>query len=66
MPNIQIKDAERLREDNESELCDHPQLLKEYDFGSATGDYICSKCGAFVWGPTHAKARARADESAGD
>jgi len=26
--------------------CNHPNLEKEYDLGSATGDYVCTQCGS--------------------
>ena len=26
--------------------CEHPDLDREYDLGSNTGDYVCTVCGA--------------------
>lgn len=42
---MQIKEAAALRKSWGDKPCDHPALSKEYHFGSATGDYVCTTCG---------------------
>ncbi|ODA08274.1 hypothetical protein [Paenibacillus polymyxa] len=55
MANIQMKEVaeikKRWREKDGDKHCDHPFLLKEYNLGSSTGDYVCSQCGTAGWGP---------------
>ena len=47
---MKTTEAEALRERWGDEPCDHPSLEKEYELGSATGDYVCTKCGHTGWG----------------
>lgn len=47
---MQIKKANKLREEWGNKPCDHPSLEKEYHNGSATGDYVCKQCGEARWG----------------
>ena len=47
---MQIHEALALRTSWGNSPCDHPQLEKEYELGSATGDYVCKKCGQAGWG----------------
>ena len=47
---MQTKEAEKLRERWRDKPCDHPSLAKEYEMGSATGDYVCTQCGEARWG----------------
>ena len=51
--SIQMKEALELRKrwkEIGNKPCDHPgELVKEYDLGTATGDYVCSKCGEPFW-----------------
>lgn len=28
--------------------CEHPAFAKEYDLGVRTGNFVCTRCGAFV------------------
>ncbi|MFE6075652.1 hypothetical protein ACFVQB_14365 [Paenibacillus sp. NPDC057886] len=54
MDNIRTKEAAEIRkqwkEKHGDESCDHPYLLREYEKGSSTGDYVCVKCGESDWG----------------
>jgi len=50
MGNIQIKEAQKIAETWTGGECTHPSLYKEYDLGSATGDYICKTCGKAGFG----------------
>lgn len=47
---MQLKDAQKLEDKWGGGPCDHPKLEKEYDRGTATGDYVCTRCGASGWG----------------
>lgn len=47
---MQAKEAKALREQWGDRSCDHPSLEKEYELGSATGDYVCTTCGRSGWG----------------
>ena len=42
---MQQKDAIKLKDDRGDEPCSHPSLEKEYELGTATGDYVCTSCG---------------------
>lgn len=42
---MQQKKALELRKQWGDRPCDHPTLEKEYELGSATGDYVCTTCG---------------------
>lgn len=53
---MQLEDAAKLREKWGDKPCDHPSLAKEYQFGSATGDYVCTQCGKAGWGRDWARA----------
>lgn len=44
MTCMQMSDANELRRRHGGEPCDH-DWEKEYYLGSATGDYVCRKCG---------------------
>jgi len=46
MGNIQNKEALKIAENWSGGDCPHDTVNKEYYLGAATGDYICSKCGA--------------------
>lgn len=46
MGNIQNDEARKIEENWQGGSCTHPIVFKEYYLGSATGDYICSTCGA--------------------
>lgn len=39
------KRAQELRDAWGDMPCDHPQLAKLYDLGSATGSFACTQCG---------------------
>lgn len=47
---MQMKEAIELRKLWSGRTCDHPDLDKEYDLGSATGDYVCTTCGRSGFG----------------
>lgn len=47
---MQAKTARRLREAWGDKPCNHPNLEKEYELGSDTGDYVCTSCGKSGWG----------------
>jgi len=47
---MQMKKAAELRGKWGNKPCDHPSLDKEYELGTATGDYVCTKCGEAGWG----------------
>ena len=36
---------EKKKKQNPQLRCEHPNIEKEYYFGSPTGDYLCTKCG---------------------
>jgi hypothetical protein len=42
---MQVKEALELRKVWGNKPCEHPTLEKEYELGSATGDYVCKTCG---------------------
>ncbi|NOQ23783.1 MAG: hypothetical protein GQ564_00330 [Bacteroidales bacterium] len=42
---MQFKESQRLRADWDGSDCDHPRILKEYDLGAATTDWVCDTCG---------------------
>lgn len=48
---MQLKDAAKLRQKWGDKACSHPKVVKEYDLGAATGDYVCTTCGESGWGP---------------
>ncbi len=48
---MQGKKAKELQKSFGNKPCDHPYLDKEYELGAATGDYVCTTCGATGWGP---------------
>ncbi len=48
---MQTNEAEELRIRWGEAPCAHPSLEKEYELGSATGDYVCTRCGHTGWGP---------------
>lgn len=56
MPNIQNDEAQELSKNYKGGPCSHPELYKEYYKSSATGDYVCSRCGEAFWGPTYTAA----------
>lgn len=47
---MQMKEAAESRERWGGKPCDHPNLDKEYELGTATGDYVCTTCGKAGWG----------------
>lgn len=47
---MQANEAAKLRARWGGKPCDHPQVMKEYDLGTATGDYVCTTCGEAGWG----------------
>jgi hypothetical protein len=47
---MQMKDAKALRKRWVGKACSHPEIEKEYDLGTATGDYVCTRCGQAGWG----------------
>jgi len=58
MPNIQSSEVKR----KDIPGCTHSSLSKEYYLGSATGDYVCDKCGKSGFGrnwPNNDKAPAK-------
>lgn len=42
---MQRKDIRLLQEKWGDKPCDHPELEKEYELGTSTGDYVCTTCG---------------------
>lgn len=42
---MQMQEARNLRAKWGGKACNHSELEKEYDLGTATGDYVCTKCG---------------------
>lgn len=40
-----MRDAERLREAWGGKACAHRDLVREYDLGAHTGDFVCRTCG---------------------
>lgn len=53
MKNIQMEEARELNEKWKKEgqpQCVHANLAKEYHLGTATGDYVCTRCGTSGWG----------------
>jgi hypothetical protein len=56
---MQMLKATEIRKSWGNKPCDHPHLAKEYHFGTATGDYICTQYGESGWDsdwPTKEKA----------
>lgn len=49
---MQQKDALELKEQWGDKLCEHPDLEREYELGSATDDYVCTTCGETKHGNT--------------
>lgn len=47
---MQMDEAARLRKNWNGDPCPHSNLEKEYELGSATGDYICTRCGESGYG----------------
>ena len=47
---MQIQTAAELNRTWGNKPCEHLELEKEYDKGSATGDYVCKQCGQASWG----------------
>ena len=47
---MQSERAKELQRTWGDQPCDHPHLEKEYELGSATGDYVCTRCGESRWG----------------
>jgi hypothetical protein len=47
---MQLKKAAELKRERGDKPCDHSNLEKEYDLGSATGDYVCTQCGEAGFG----------------
>jgi hypothetical protein len=45
---MQNSKANRLQKAWGDKPCDHPHVEKEYYLGAATGDYVCTRCGADV------------------
>ncbi len=47
---MQFNKAQELQREAEKsgKECDHKHISKEYHFGTQTGDYVCSDCGAEV------------------
>ncbi|OUC97358.1 hypothetical protein CA984_11395 [Streptosporangium minutum] len=46
---VQMNDADLMRlrwAEQGNPPCDHPEIVKEYDLGSSTGDKRCTTCGA--------------------
>lgn len=44
--SIQNEETRKLSKQWGDKPCDHPHLEKEYYLGTATGDYVCTTCGA--------------------
>ncbi len=45
---VQMDDVAKIRkrwQEAGSPPCDHPDIDKEYYFGTSTGDYACLQCG---------------------
>ena len=63
MGNIQIKEARKIEESWDGSECDHPALAKEYDLGSATGDYVCKTCGESGFGSDWPERRRKAKKA---
>lgn len=45
---MQMDDAEKLRAEWEAKgnpPCEHPQIVREFYRGTATGDKVCTTCG---------------------
>ena len=65
---MQAKKANELRKEWGDKPCEHPCLTKEYELGSATGDYFCATCGKSGWGRDWArssdKGQKESDEAA--
>ena len=53
---MQMKEAEERRKAWGGKPCNHPSLVKEYELGTATGDYVCTQCGESGWGRNWANA----------
>ena len=47
---MQLSEAYELRKRWNGSKCAHMHLEKEYDLGTATGDYVCTTCGQSGWG----------------
>lgn len=47
---MQASQAEKLHRGWGDKPCNHTSLAKEYELGSATGDYVCTQCGKSGWG----------------
>ena len=62
---MQMKEARALRERWGHRPCDHPDLEKEYDLGTATGDYVCTRCGLAGWGSSWNEQKSGDTKSAG-
>jgi len=45
---MQYDDAQRKRQYQGNEDCEHPDYDKEYYLGAQTGDYVCTSCGAVL------------------
>lgn len=43
---MQMEDAEKLRKAWGYKPCDHPSIAKEFRNEIATGDFVCTQCGA--------------------
>ena len=49
---MQMQTAIKLKNAWGDKPCDHIELEKEFDKGTATGDYVCKQCGQAGWGNT--------------
>jgi hypothetical protein len=54
---MEQKRAERLREQWENKKCDHPEIVREYQYGIATKMYVCITCGNEFNAEEYIKAR---------
>ena len=44
--SIQFEEANRIEKEWGDKPCSHPNITKEYNRSSQTGDYRCTQCGA--------------------
>ena len=60
---MQIKRVLELREAWGGKACEHSEpLVKEYDLGAATGDYVCPVCGESGFGSNWVKEQRKAKD----
>lgn len=60
---MQSKEAQKLRESWGGKACEHPDLSKEYYLSAATGDFICTTCGAAGFGRNWVRKEKEADKT---